>query len=115
MLRLLIAIAWGGEMTPCKELLEIIEPAYAPCSNFAGACNSLIWAPERGLVPRGFLGATGSASEVELVLVFAEPGDPHYTEMHETMDASLEYTYQCMKLGTDLLDLPLSNRTPAPR
>lgn len=89
-------------MKPCKELLDIIEPAYAPCCNFAGACNSLIWAPERGFVPRGFLGATGSASEVELVLVFAEPGDPHYTEVHETMDTALEYTYQCMRFGTDL-------------
>ncbi|WP_448646915.1 hypothetical protein [Pseudomonas mohnii] len=92
----------GGEMKPCSELLTIIEPAYAPCRNFADACSSLVWAPDKGHVPRGFLGATDTLGEVELVLVFAEPGDPHDAEKHETMDTSLEYTYQCMKFGTDL-------------
>ncbi|MCP2067584.1 UNVERIFIED_ORG: hypothetical protein J2Y84_002910 [Pseudomonas reinekei] len=89
-------------MKPFGELLSIVEPAYAPCSNFTGACSSLAWAPEKGHVPRGFLGATGTAGEVELVLVFAEPGDPHFTDRHETMETALEYTYQCMKNGTDL-------------
>ena len=89
-------------MKPCSELLTIIEPAYAPCRNFADACSSLVWAPDKGHVPRGFLGATDTLGEVELVLVFAEPGDPHDAEKHETMDTSLEYTYQCMKFGTDL-------------
>ena len=88
-------------MKPCRELLTIIEPAYAPCRNFADACSSLVWAPHKGQVPRGFLGATGSLREVELVLVFAEPGDPHDEEKHESMDTSLDYTYRCMKLGTD--------------
>ena len=89
-------------MRPCSELLTIIEPAYAPCRNFADACSSLVWAPDKG--PRSswlsrsdwhpWGGGTGAC--------FAEPGDPHDVEKHETMDTSLEYTYQCMKFGTDL-------------
>ncbi|MFJ4192797.1 hypothetical protein [Pseudomonas sp. NPDC089534] len=89
-------------MKPCRELLKIIEPAYAPCGNFLGACSSLRWAPEEGHVPRGFLGATGTAREVQLVLVFAEPGNPNETEKHQSIDTALEYTYQCMAHGTDL-------------
>ena len=59
----------SGEMKPCSELLTIIEPAYAPCRNFADACSSLVWAPDKGHVPRGFLEATDTLGEVELVLV----------------------------------------------
>lgn len=91
-----------AKMRPCRELLEIIKPAYAPCRNFSGSCVSLSWAPDQGHVPRGFLGATGRLGEVELVLVFAEPGDPHSAEKHETMTKALEYTHECMKSGTDL-------------
>lgn len=89
-------------MKPCRELRKILEPAYGPCQHFQGACKSLCWAPEKGHVPRGYLGATGALSEVRLVLVFAEPGDPHNLERHESMDTSLAYTYECMKNGTDL-------------
>jgi hypothetical protein len=88
-------------MKPCHELMKIIDPAYAPCVYFKGACQSLRWAPECGHIPRGYLGATGSLEEVRLVLVFAEPGDPHDSKRRETMSTSLEYTYQCMKNGTD--------------
>lgn len=89
-------------MKPCREVRKILEPAYAPCEHFQGACKSLCWAPDIGHVPRGYLGATGTLSEIRLVLVFAEPGDPHDSERHESMDTSLAYTYECMKNGTDL-------------
>jgi hypothetical protein len=46
------------------------------------------WRPVEGHVPRGFLGATGDLEEVELVLVFAEPGDPMPGEIHSGMDTA---------------------------
>jgi hypothetical protein len=49
------------------------------------------WDPERGHVPRGFAGATGDLSEVELVLVFAEPGDPQPGEQHTGLASAYAY------------------------
>lgn len=59
-------------------------PAYAPCIGF-GICPEAVWNPALGYVPRGFLGAVGTLSEVRAIMVFAEPGgvypgdhyDPH--------------------------------------
>src|SRR6266404_4825153 len=58
-----------------QELVRILSPAYK-CPEFKGACKEMRWSPKEGHIPRGFRGATGKLSEVELVLVFAEPGDP---------------------------------------
>ncbi len=88
-------------MKICVELARTITPAYSPCANFTGACAGMRWAPEQGHVPRGFLGATGSISEVELVLVFSEPGDPHSREAHCGLESTLGHTYESMKNGTD--------------
>jgi len=87
-------------MKPCQELLKIIEPAYAPCLHFSGACRSLRWDPEKGHIPRGFIGATGRPEDVRLVLVFAEPGNPHL-ERNESFDSALDYTFECMRNGKD--------------
>jgi hypothetical protein len=60
-------------------LIEVLAPAYGPCRHFAsqgGGCRDAVWAPERGHIPRGFIGATGALEDVEVVLVFAEPGTP---------------------------------------
>ena len=65
-------------------LEDILAPAYKPCAEFnpQGACHGeMRWRPDSGHVPRGFLGACGEPSEVELILVFAEPGDPHGEEL----------------------------------
>lgn len=71
----------SGSTLPCPELLELLEPAFRPCVHFARACRDVAtWAPDRGYVPRGFVGAFGSLDEVELVLVVAEPGDAYATE-----------------------------------
>ena len=59
------------------EMTEILLPAFKPCQHFSGQCAAMKWAPDIGHAPRGFCGATGSIQEVELVLVVAEPGDPH--------------------------------------
>jgi hypothetical protein len=61
---------------PNPRISAILSPAYEPCPEFAMACRKMRWQPERGHVPRGFAGATGELSEVELVLVVAEPGEP---------------------------------------
>ena len=67
------------------EFAKILAPAYPRCSSFSGACSSMRWNPEQGHVPRGFLGAVGNLKEIELVLVFAEPGDPAEGERSSTL------------------------------
>ena len=58
-----------------RELRDVLIPAYR-CSAFDGACNGMRDKPEQGHFPRGYTGATGSLSDVKLVLVVAEPGEP---------------------------------------
>ena len=60
---------------PAIELQNILTPAYGPCPGFKGACQgTATWRPDVGHVPRGFLGASRSADQVELVLLLGEPG-----------------------------------------
>lgn len=64
-------------MPATDQLFEILEGAYKPCFNFNGACaNACTWDPISGLVPCAFGGALGELSEVKLIIVTAEPGDP---------------------------------------
>jgi hypothetical protein len=93
---------------PIKELRDILLPAFGPCSGFQGACRSMRWKPERGHVPRGFCGATGALREVQLVLVVAEPGDPHADEVYAPQASPSKlfkkvcrYVYGCFAHGTD--------------
>jgi hypothetical protein len=62
------------------------------------------WRPADGHVPRGFAGATGELSEVELVLVSAEPGDPHPEECHTGlhMQSAYDYAMTVLQQGRDL-------------
>jgi len=85
---------------------QVLLAAYQPCPGFAGACRDMRWNPEAGHVPRGFCGAAGEPAEVELVLVMAEPGDPHDGESHpsnpEAALASVyDYAYKCYANGKD--------------
>jgi hypothetical protein len=59
-----------------------LRDAFAPCPAVGRQCRDARWSPREGHVPRGFLGAIGQLSEVELVLVVAEPGDPLAGEDH---------------------------------
>lgn len=72
-----------------KRIIDILAPAYQPCSGFAQICHDMRWHATGGHIPRGFLGATGNLREVELVLVFAEPGDPQQGETHQGLDTAL--------------------------
>jgi len=85
-------------MKPAPELLDLLAGAY-PCPAFSGVCQCMRWAPEKGHIPRGFLGASGEPSEVEIVLVFAEPGDPQPGD-HETLEEALAHAYRSFKSGT---------------
>lgn len=87
-------------MRPCRDIINTLLPAY-PCHNFKGPCLSMVWAPQSGHVPRGFLGATSRVEDVELVLVFAEPGDPHDGETHSGLESAVAHTYSCMRSGQD--------------
>ncbi len=95
-------------MRPGDKLSALLRQAYSPCGNF-GVCREAQWAPESGHIPRGFLGATGALEDVELVMVFAEPGHPHSSEVYDPQegpDALLEngmrHAYQSFAEGTDL-------------
>lgn len=85
-----------------RELKEILIPAYSPCEGFSGVCGSMRWDPTEGHVPRGFLGASGNLKEIELVLVFAEPGDPHDDEVHSGIESAHEKAMRAFSEGTDL-------------
>lgn len=96
-------------LLPCKELRDILVSAFAPCGGFRYACDRMRWLPEAGHVPRGFCGATGTASDVQLVLVVAEPGDPQPDEAYrqdaapeELLQSVCRYVYGCFEHGKDL-------------
>lgn len=97
---------WDARKRPTvtnPELRKVLTPAYAPCAGFKGPCSMLKWNPSAGHCPRGFLGATGRIEDIELVLVFAEPGDPHPNEKHDgSIDSPLAYAMRCFAEGTDL-------------
>lgn len=82
-------------------IAKILEPAYAPCSELKASCTTMRWDPKAGHVPRGFAGATGELNEVELVLVFAEPGDPKPDETHEGLPSAYSYAYRGYDSGED--------------
>jgi len=106
-------------------IAPILAAAYAPCPAFSGACSSMRWAPSEGHVPRGFCGANGDPKQVKLVLVVAEPGDPHRLESHPasppmaTLESTHGYAYRCFRDGKDqfhrnvrrILDLCLPGMT----
>ena len=93
----------------------MLLPAYK-CKGFDSECkDEMQWHPGDGHVPRGFLGATGQLSDVELVLIMAEPGNPYeaklgdpypdesYSEgpLKEILNEVSEYAYECFKYPRD--------------
>jgi hypothetical protein len=67
------------------------------------------WEPKKGHVPRGFCGCLGSPEEVKLVLIVAEPGDPHPAESYpagaakeKLFDLTFSYSLRCYRTGEDL-------------
>ena len=94
--------------SPNRELFDTLIEAYQPCRHF-GTCREAIWNPQHGHIPRGFLGATGELFDVEVVMVFAEPGHPHDDETYDPnhsparmLESGLRHVYDCYKNRTDL-------------
>lgn len=92
--------------TPTSPVLSLLHRAYDPCPGFSGGCRRAVWDPSAGHVPRGFCGAIGGAAAVQLVLVCAEPGDPHHTESHAAdgsaaghLESVSQYAWGCFALG----------------
>ncbi|MCA0205155.1 MAG: hypothetical protein LCH92_12490 [Proteobacteria bacterium] len=95
-------------MTPTDELKSLLLETYQPC-RFFGQCREAQWGPESGHIPRGYVGATGSPEDVEVIMVFAEPGHPHADERYDAalgaeglMAACTSHAYESFKNGTDL-------------
>ena len=95
-------------LLPTAAVLDLLERAYGPCPSYANGCGSLRWAPADGYVPRGFLGAVGDLSEVELVMVVAEPGDPQPDEVYdddvpprELLEQACKFVYECFERSPD--------------
>lgn len=64
-----------------SDLTDILILAYEPCGGLDSRCKGLMqWNPSNGHIPRGFCGARGITSNIELVLVMAEPGNPDDSE-----------------------------------
>ena len=90
------------------KLEDVLLKAYGPCLAFVGACSEMRWDTARGHVPRGFCGAAGELVEVKLVLVCAEPGDPHSDEHYgggnsqSQLQRAYLHAYKSYREGTDL-------------
>lgn len=95
-----------GMRMPNDALLDIMREAYT-CSNF-GICREAEFNPAMGLIPRGFVGATGRLDEVEAIFVIAEPGGPMDEERYtvgatpdELMREGLAHTYRCFRSSSN--------------
>lgn len=91
---------------PNEALLDIMRQAYT-CSHLS-VCKQADISPRKGLIPRGFVGATGKLSDVEAVFVLAEPGHPlageTYTEgasPDQLMKEAITHTYSCFKSSAE--------------
>ncbi len=90
-----------------EELREILKPAYYPCAGFTGVCKGIKKEPSEGYIPRGFFGCLGEISQVELILVIAEPGSPFSKEekypdfSEELIDLVFDYVGTKFEKPTD--------------
>ena len=90
-------------------MLDVLAPAYGPCPEFQGACAGFArWDPKHGHVPRGFLGARAGLEKVRLVILVAEPGDPHEgcppfpsKGAADIAEAAMDHTHECLDSSRD--------------
>lgn len=99
-------------MKPNQIINSQLLQAYNPCPGFTENCSRMRWNPQEGHVPRGFCGATGELSDVKLILVCAEPGDPHISENHEAdgtangiFESVYQYSWSSLSKGKDLFHI----------
>ena len=89
-------------MLPSKEVIRVLERAY-PCAGFEDACRTMQWDLQSGFIPRGYIGATNTVSDVEVVFVLSEPGEPQGDENYSSEMSAIELikmtcrqTYVCL-------------------
>ena len=72
-------------VAPHPALVRTFEAAYRcrHVRSHGGSCPESRWHPETGHVPRGFLGATDTLDDVELIMVLAEPSNPQGDESYD--------------------------------
>lgn len=82
-----------------NRMLDVVAPSHFPCRHFLGVCRTMRWSPADGYVPRGVCGATGDVSEVELVLLSSEPGDPLPGEVHDinNIAKTVAFSVECLR------------------
>ena len=96
-------------LLPNPKMQDLLRNLYQPCPNF-GTCPEAQWNPLQGQIPRGFKGCTGELNEVEVIMVFAEPGHP--IPENESYNANLsadEYIRQSVEYGFYKLENGLTN------
>lgn len=91
---------------PATPLLDLMEGAYR-CPHFQ-SCPEATYSPNQGLVPRGFIGATGKIDDIQAIFVLAEPGHPLNGETYANDPATsikqtLDHTYQSYRDGVNQL------------
>ena len=77
----------------------VISPTDIPFRNLSPMMR---WESDAGHVPRGFYGALGALAEVELILVFAESGDPHQGQQYAGLQIAFDYAGDAFGASTDL-------------
>lgn len=83
-------------------LFGLLQKAWSPCPLLQSTCERVAFCPPKGYAPRGICGANGDAAEVELIVVFAEPGDPHESESYSSLQESIQYTENCYRARVDV-------------
>jgi len=80
-----------------QDLKQCLKKAYDRCIKFQDDCVDMCWNPSIGHIPRGFCGASGDLKEVELVLVFAEPGKPKRGDLPTDFESAYECTMNAFR------------------
>jgi len=112
-MRTTITAAVLHDMKPCSDLLDVLRPAIAPCTGFKGSCRGYCkFEPESGHIPRGFGGALGKATEVQLVLVAAEPGDPMDGRNYDGVESEVLtiVSSRCVDIFSNIVCAAMANR-----
>ena len=73
--------------------------------SLGGSCPQSTWVPKSGHIPRGFLGATGTLQDVQLVMVLAEPGTPQPQERYradvqhkeDLLRSTVDFVHDCYR------------------
>ena len=84
-----------SRLHPCPHLQQCEQDWRAQArQKFPGKEVDSLWQKARGLVPRGFLGASDGPRHVEAVFVIAEPSEVRVQPLYGPVEALLEEVYE---------------------